>query len=216
LKIKEKGFTLLELTVAVIVFFLFMAGLYATLDVGLKSWQIGEVKAELQQSGEVAMKRLTGELISSTVLSVRIDPDRYIAFETAVNPSDVEFKRDISNLGVPIWQAQVVYYALADPKDSEKFILYRNYKLRNPAGTTPQPLSDAEINLMCIPSGPDVKILARNLEDVEFQRTGNIVTITFIYNKHIRSGASVSFSPGGDSETGVEHFEIKSSVEPRN
>ena len=36
-----KGFTLVELVVAIIVFFLFLAGICATLDVGLKSWQIG-------------------------------------------------------------------------------------------------------------------------------------------------------------------------------
>ena len=167
------------------------------------------------------MKRLVGELVSSNNVSLQIDPDNsYIAFETAVSPADGEFKRDISDLGTPEWQAHIVYYALPDPEDSSSFVLYRNYKDRDAINTIPRKLSSLEIGYLCDPNNTTYnmnnKILARNLEGVSFEKNNAVITITFTYKKHIRSNADVAFSPGGDSEKGVEHFEIKSSVEPRN
>jgi len=212
----NSGHTLIEVVIGTIVFVLFMAALYATLDVGLKSWQIGEVRAELQQSGEVAMKRLTGELLTSSPISIKVDPEKYIVFETPIDPVDAQFKRDMVDLGIPLWQAHVVYYSIYDP-DEGHYVLYRNYKKRDSPSSLPQALSDYDISLLCQPSGSDtIKVLARNLESVRFEKSGNLIIVTFKYNKHIRSNASVAFSPGGDSTKGTEHFEIRSSVEPRN
>lgn len=215
---RNQGHTIMELMIGTIVFVLFLGAIFATLDVGLKSWQIGEVRSDLQQSGEVAMKRLVGELLHSNAVSVQTGPDNeFIVFETAVSPDDAEFKRDIMDLGAPEWQAYVAYYAVEDPDNTSSLILYRNYKKRDLPGTTTRKLTQYEIDSeLCNPVLSTNKVLARNLEEVKFEKSGKIITITFVYKKHIRSNASVAFSPGGGSEKGTEHFEIKSSVEPKN
>ncbi len=210
----RKGYNLLELTICIVIFFLFMTGIYTSFDVGLKSWQIGNTRSELQQSAEVAMKRLMSELIISTPVSMQMVPDKYIAFESAVNPVEAKFERDESDLGVPLWQNHIIYYVLPEDSDSTKYILYRNFQTRTP-GPTPQKLLNPE--LMCLSKGNiNIKVLARNLSGVNFERSGNVINITFKYRKRISTNASVAFSSGGDKNKGIEELEIKNSVEPRN
>ncbi|MEQ8169094.1 MAG: hypothetical protein ABRQ38_09375 [Candidatus Eremiobacterota bacterium] len=209
-----KGYNLLELTIGIAIFFLFMTGIYSSFDVGLKSWQIGNTRSELQQSAEVAMKRLLSELIISTPVSIQMSPDKYIAFESPVNPVEAKFERDESDLGIPLWQNHIIYYVLPEDGDSTKYILYRNFQTRTPS-RTPQKILNPE--LMCLSKGSaNIKVLARNLSGVKFEKSGNVINITFKYKKRIASNASVAFSSGGDKNKGIEELEIKNSVEPRN
>jgi len=210
----QKAYSLLEITIGMVIFFLFMTGIYASFDVGLKSWQIGNTRSELQQSAEVAMKRLMTELIISTPVSIQMVSDKYIAFESAVDPVEAKFKRDESDLGVPLWQNHIIYYILPEVNDSSKYILYRNFQTRTPS-QTPQKLLSPE--LMCLSTGNNnIKVLARNLSGANFEKSGNVINVTFKYRKRVNSNASVAFSSGGDKSKGIEELEIKNSVEPRN
>jgi len=67
---KNSGVTLLELMVVISIFFLFLFAFYAALDTGLKSWKMGEVRADLKTKGELIMKRLVSELEESNPLAI--------------------------------------------------------------------------------------------------------------------------------------------------
>jgi len=205
----KKGLTLPEVLVTTMIFFSFMGILYSILDFGFKSWHIGETRSEIQQAGEVAMKRLMTELLTSTIYTVTINDPNYISFETAVNPSDNEFKRDSS--GIPLWQGHVIYFTLIDP-DTGFRNLYRAYAPRTTPGSMPQTFTDLDINPYCTKSKG--KLLAKELESLSFVKKNNIITVTFLYRKKVRSNAVVVFHNSADK--GIERFEIKSSVEPRN
>ena len=67
--LQKKGLSLIELTITMVIFSLFLMFMYATFAVGLKTWQIGAIRSELQQSAEVAMKRIVRDLTFTTITS---------------------------------------------------------------------------------------------------------------------------------------------------
>ena len=89
-RIGEKGLTILELIISCIVFSLFLFAIYATMDIGLKSWQLGETKSDLHQKAEIVLNRVVRDFSATSHLSVQIDNDgdpdtlnEFICFERA-------------------------------------------------------------------------------------------------------------------------------------
>jgi len=211
-RFNQKGFSLIEITVGMVVFSLFLMFMYATFAVGLKTWQIGAIRSELQQSAEVAMKRIMRDLTFTTITSLKIDSGgKVIVFETSLDPVSGEFKYDDNN-GAPVWQGYVLYYTTGS---SNNQVLFRKYISRTDISKT------ASSFPMTFPFSTGAyctkgSTLARNLNGINFQKSGPIITVRITYEKNINSSARVSMMEGRSSKTGTETFEITSSVETKN
>ena len=55
---KYRGITIVELIVVTFIFSLFMMGIYTALEVGMKSWQLGEAKADVYQNAQAILYRI--------------------------------------------------------------------------------------------------------------------------------------------------------------
>ena len=209
---QKKGFSLLEITVAMVVFSLFLMFMYATFAVGLKTWQIGAIRSELQQSAEVAMRRIVRDLTFTTITSLAIDSGgKVIVFETSLDPVSGEFIYDDKN-GAPVWQGYVLYYTTGSTKD---LVLFRKYIPRTDISKTPSSFPMT----FPFPTGTYCakgSTLARNLDGINFQKSGLIITVRITYEKNINSSARVAIMDGKSKKTGTERFEITSSVETKN
>ncbi len=209
---QEKGFSIIEIAVTMVVFSLFLMFMYATFAVGLKTWQIGAIRSELQQSAEVAMKRIVRDLTFTTITSLTIDGDGHvIVFETSVDPVSGEFIYN-DNSGAPVWQGYVLYYTTGSPNN---LVLFRRYIARTDISKTPSSFP------MVFPFSSGTycnkgATLARNLDGINFQQSGPIITVKITYEKNINSSARVAIMEGKSPKTGTERFEITSSIETKN
>ncbi|MEQ8186772.1 MAG: hypothetical protein ABRQ39_02275 [Candidatus Eremiobacterota bacterium] len=213
---KRAGMTIVEMAVATIVFSLFLMGLYAAIDVGLKSWQMGQSSSEIQQSGEMVVQRIISELTMTNIESVFIG-NYSISFESAVDKN--QFKIDNDSIGNPLWQAHIIYFTFPDPNSSapvppEGRTLYRRYEAHIQYDFP----SILELNTPLSPTGDKdkEKKLSSGLDRVIFERKNNIIMVNLIYEKNIRKNASVNFSTVTNSNAGNEKFELRTSVEPKN
>jgi len=230
--IKRKGFTILELVISCVVFGLFLLGVYATLDVGLRSWQLGETKSDLHQKAEVALARIMKDFRYTTLMTLDIDPDttpvtgfhQYICMETPVNYQTGDIAVDMENCGSPRWYGYVLYYIyprIGQPNPQNlKRDLYRRYISRNTAGipmnSLPDSLSDCLLYIDATSGSDIINTVTKDIYSIDFAQEGTSISVTIRLERHIRSNASVAFSPGGDSETGKEVVELKASISPRN
>lgn len=214
----ERGHTLLELVIVCIVFSLFLLGVFTVLDVGLKSWQLGETKTDLHQKAEIVINRVVKDFSYSNMMSVEIensgDPSRineYISFETPVNNGNFEF--DSNNYGSPVWQGYILYYIKPLRKDwsGQERTFFRQYIPRidpdvsSAPSIHPKILGDALINFKIInPVSDNLRTVVKDIYEIDFNRTGNIVKVEVQFQRHIRTNASVAFSPGAGADKGTE------------
>jgi len=116
-----KGHSILEVMMTTIIFSLFMFGLIAILDVGLKSWNMVDMKNEVQQEAIISMSYIARDLRLTDRFTAQIggDGEEYAVFETAMG-SDGYFNYD-EVAGDPEWQAHIIYYTYPrDPVDKLK------------------------------------------------------------------------------------------------
>jgi len=213
----KAGMTVVEMAVATIVFSLFLMGLYAAIDVGLKSWQIGQSSSEIQQSGEMVMQRIIGDLTMTNIESVSVQ-DYSISFESAFD--NYQFQIDNDFIGNPVWQGHIIYFTCPDPNShqpvpAEGRTLYRKYISHIPSD---YPSLLTLTAALVTPTG-DINVekkISTGLDRILFQRKTNIIMINLTYAKNIRKNASVNFSAGRNDGTGNETFELRASVEPKN
>jgi prepilin-type N-terminal cleavage/methylation domain-containing protein len=235
--IKKQGLTLIELMVVVSIFMLFLLAFYAVMEVGLKSWKIGEVRSDIQSTGETVIKRLISELQNGNSIALNAftpsdpnDPNAYICFETPVY--DGEFQSD-PNSGDPIWQGFVIYYTVKDNSDNyfNTKILYRRYiphNISSPYKTTGKTVASLLPNIESklvtsltgteVTQGQTLKRVCGRISYVKFKQVGSIVNIelSFIENFRQSKDARVSFSQDGNFKTGTEKFILRNSVKPKN
>jgi hypothetical protein len=235
--IKNSGVTLIELCIVIGIFMLFLLAFYATMDVGLKSWKIGEVRSDIETTAETVMKRMIGELLNTNSVAIDLftppdpnDPNAYICFETPVFNGDVQSD---PNTGDLFWQGFVIYYTLKDPAehDFNSKMLYRRYIPHNTASPyqstnrTVATLLDninsklsSGLNSTEINEGQNLKQVCTRLSAVKFIRVGSIINIELAFVENFRKSkdARVSFSASGTGNIGTERFILKNSVKPRN
>jgi hypothetical protein len=223
---KEKALTLLELAVVCVVFSLFLVGIYATLDIGLKSWQLGETRTDLHQRAEILLNRIVREFTYSTSFSVQIehngDPNninKYLCFETAVNKNSNNFTDDIASgsigRGCPVWQGHILYYLAPDPDNSRIKNVYRAFVPNSAPAIQPSRLTSIG-SYINITSGENVRTVVKDIYNLNFVLQGNILLINISFQKHIRSHASVAFSPGADASKGTEVISMKAVTKAKN
>ncbi|HPZ07843.1 MAG TPA: hypothetical protein PL110_07010 [Candidatus Eremiobacteraeota bacterium] len=230
------GLTLLEICIVMVIFFLFLFAFYATMDVGLKNWKIGEVRSDIQSTGEMVLKRLMTELANSNAVAISVndpnDPNSYICFETPI--ANGLFHNDPTT-GDIYWQGYVLYFVLKDEsdKDYNTSILYRRYI---PHNTKPDYISydrtaatllegiNSKLNKTLtveeVTHGESIKKICHRVSSAKFihNDVDSIVKIEIAFQENLRKskGANVSFSATGNDNTGTERFVVKSSVKPKN
>ena len=226
----KKGLTLLELVIVCIVFSLFLFAVFATLDIGLKSWQLGATKSDLHQKAEIVLNRISRELSYSSILSVEIEnngnpssTNEYISFETPFNNGS--FECDNTNYGSPLWQGFILYYIqpLKSGWVSGKRDLFRQYVPRTDpdVGSVPSIhpdlMGDLTINLkMTNPVSENLRTIIKDIYSIDFERIDNLVKIEAQFIRHIRTEASVSFAGTADESMGNETVVMSVSVRPKN
>ncbi len=219
---KQKGFTILELSVVIVIFGMFLIAIYTILDAGLKGWNLGKNRTEIQNSGEVLIRRLVRDITMGSRDSMVIDPNgTYICVESPMLNGEYKYNQDTA--GFPYWQGHILYYLYLDPGTGKKTI-YRNY-ISHPQRISPVPLKPGISNMTppSIPSAThrpfasDVDNFQITLED---SFTHPLVNIKIIYRKTPEKydpNSSGRYSVSGTAEgKGVEIFELQASAEPRN
>jgi len=219
---RQKGFTILELSVVIIIFGMFLIAIYTILDAGLKGWNLGKNRTEIQNSGEVLVRRLVRDITMGSRDSMVVDPNgTYICMESPM--LNGEYKYNQNAAGFPYWHGHVLYYLYRDPNDGKKTI-YRNY-ISHPQRSSPVPLSLISTHMIppSVPSAThrpfasDVDKFQITLED---SFTHPLVNIKIVYRKtpeRYDPNSSGKYSVAGNAEgKGVEIFELQASAEPRN
>lgn len=220
--VKIRGVTLAELVVVIVVFGLFIFAVYTALDMGLKGWQMGEVKANLYQKAQAAMGYIVKDFRYSTWKSAQIDNygdpeelNEYICFESPVDNMSGSAQQ---NDGFPVWQSYVLYYIYprweVDSSPDIKRNLYRHCKPRTEKNAYPGPLEDimSNIDITTPPSGDMIRTVAREIYSIDFYQKETSLDIVICFKKDLRENSSVMFE--GSSATEVVEF--KGSVIPKN
>jgi len=225
-----KGYTMVELIVVIGIFSLFLIAFYATMNIGLKQWKIGEVRSDLLTTGELVMKRIAGELelANHTTIDALYTPgdpnsNTYLCFSLPVYEGI--FQSDL-NTGDILWQGHVLYYTLPDTGDNDYHTkkLYRKYIPHSTTSPykstdikTPTMLDSINTYLTVSTSGGQVvKRICEKLFCVRFEQKKDIVYIEMEFIQNIRKSkdAKVSFETG--SNVGTERFIIKNAVKIKN
>ena len=232
---KNSGLSLLEVTIVVLMFSLFMFVIYSTIDVGLKMWKLGEVHSDVESKSESVVRRMVMELKNANSYAVVVnqttDPNEpyystvpYICFETPFHNGEAKYKENTGNI---LWQGFILYYALADEKDPALLNLYRRYI---PHSSTypyysddclnPQLADPASINTwildrppMSLPEGQALSFSTR-LVDADFEYSASLVKLKFEFQGKVkRSENSKVMVTGRDS---TYKFSVETSVKPQN
>jgi prepilin-type N-terminal cleavage/methylation domain-containing protein len=133
-KKKEKGFTLIEVLLAMSISLIGFSSGFVVMMEGYKHLNFGQGAARVQQQAEFAMERMVKELQETAVSTIAPDPSvinaeenssNIISFASARNDNTNEFETD-DNTGMPIWSNAIVYF-----RDEESNKLYRYKQMLN-------------------------------------------------------------------------------------
>jgi prepilin-type N-terminal cleavage/methylation domain-containing protein len=99
------GHSLLEVIISIAIFSLIMLGVYSAIDIGFKTWQLGDVKTDFYSRAKVIVTYITKDFKYSNWISAKIENDgdpnslnEYIVFESPVKDDgsiDIEPKNVI-------------------------------------------------------------------------------------------------------------------------
>lgn len=226
------GFTLVEMCVVMGMFALFLMAFYITLKVGFKSWKIGEVRADLNTTAEIVMKRMKSDVENANFEVIETSelngPTPYICFETPFYNGQLQMDK-----GKPVWQGHILYYALKDPTDKNynTSILYKRYiphnqlspyKSENTLVATflydlPSYIDDTELTLYEQEIGQTLRKVCDRLSFVSFEELYGTVSIELEFKENFRNSKTsrVMFETGSN-DIGTEILSVKYTVTARN
>jgi len=232
---KISGFTLVELCIVMGIFSMFLIAFYITLEVGLKTWKIGEVRSDLQTTSHVVIKRLSNDIASTnadTVVSSHpMDANSYICFETPFYNGRLQLDPHTEK---PLWQGHILYYTLDDPNDLDygTKILYKRYVPHNKVDPyksedrllatflpdVPSYIDDRELDPNDIAEGQSLRRLCDSVESMTFKELYGTVDVEIIFKENFRKSkdARIMFSSSGDDHIGTERYIVKCTVRPAN
>ncbi|MEQ8225502.1 MAG: prepilin-type N-terminal cleavage/methylation domain-containing protein [Candidatus Eremiobacterota bacterium] len=220
---KKAGITLIELMMACFIFGLFMFAVYSTMELGLKSWQLGETKSDIHSRAEIVINRIISDFSYSNLYSLQIQNNgnpgslnEYISFETPINPLNGSTEVDADNYGYVKWQGHVIYYIYPlSPTMQRKRTLYRYFKQRTTPASRPMILPDY---ISYLTSADDInrRTVAKDIYSIDFDLEKSALTVNVTFEKNIRKEASVSFSSMADNSKGIETINLTTSINPKN
>jgi len=221
---KKTGLTVVELAMVIFIFSFFLIGIYVVLDGGLKAWNMGQTRTDLQNTGIIVLRRMVRELSTASNSSLIVDPNgEYVIMETPIKDADFTYNNE--KTGYPWWQGYITYYIYSPDPGNIPYTLYRKYELHEDGGVlTPRnvPIPKRIVNpytefkMPPVPSVPNHKPVASNLDNFSVARDGHILNITMKYRKKAKGEDRTGFSVAGTADKGSETFEIQASVVPKN
>ncbi|HPZ08196.1 MAG TPA: hypothetical protein PL110_08785 [Candidatus Eremiobacteraeota bacterium] len=125
-----KGHSVLELILTMLIFSLFLLAMTQIFNVGLKSWNLIEMKTALEQESTLSLNLLKRDLFLSDNMTVQVGGKgkEFVIMESAVDEKGVFHYNE--KTGVPVWQAFILYYTY--PRDGGDAKLSISLDLNNP------------------------------------------------------------------------------------
>mgnify|MGYP001209436884 FL=1 len=219
---KISGHSLLEVIISIVIFSMIMSGVYATIDIGFKTWQLGEVKTDFYSRAKVVLSYITKDFKYSNWISAKIENDgdpnslnEYIVFESPMKDDgsiDIEPKN-----GKPLWQKYCYYFIYPSVKsdgNAKKRTFYRRTTDRSPKNSTPMPLTAIGSNYLTDSSISDttLRVIGKEIYGINFEQIGTGLIITIKFRANVREHQAVMF----DNKNVTEVIELKASVIPEN
>jgi len=182
IKTFQYGHTILEMLISALVYSLLVGTMVMVLSLGLKGWQMGEIKTDTQHAIEIAIQRITNELKithrgTCRFAQVPSGSDYYICFESAVTNNEFQIE-EISR--EPVWQSHIIYYVIPENASSTKKILYRRV-VPHYSSVIPKFLNQTALEGYLVPGpvgGNEARVISRNVENFEITSgSGNLICI---------------------------------------
>jgi len=201
--------------IVVIILGIFLTGAFIVFNFGLKNYGLINTKNESMNQAQVAVARMTKDLISSDISTMVIGTaqEEYMAFETAISPADDKFKKDIN---LPLWQGHILYYTyprttgIPDKKLMRKFIPHT-------ASTMPLQLTGIGGYLTnTYNSGEKLSTAARNIYNLDISISNDyIIDIKLVTWKKF-TDTKLAYEKDFNKNLVNDTVVIKVSVMPRN
>lgn len=114
---KNKGFTFVELMIALTIFALVSLGIYATFSTGLNAWRRGEDATRLQQEARWALDKIAQELRGAVLYNYGANYPELGSF--LGEESKISFLSQIYNLAAKTSEVKKITYSLEVPDYGE-------------------------------------------------------------------------------------------------
>lgn len=233
--LNKKAITLAEVCVVTGIYSLFILAFYATMDIGMKSWKMGEIKGDIKSTAACVLRRMTGEIEKADDVTITTcntsGGASYICFETPVYNGEIQHASDKGSL---LWQGHILYYTLIDELNREGTakILYRRYIPHNK--TSPYKsekrlfptllsgiknyIDDRTLTEEEREEGQTIKKMCNKLSIASFKELYGNVNIELTFKEHLRNStdAKVAIESTGSDSICTETYLIKASVKAKN
>ena len=216
----DKGFTILELTVVIIIFLLFLIAVYTILDAGLDAWNIGKNRSDIQNSGEIFIRRIVKEISMACKDSLIIDNStyHYIVMETPLRNG--EYAYDPIFGGSPLWEGYIIYFAF---NESNSKTIYRRYMAHNEnsMATPINIINPADFFKPSYSPPPPAdsytqKPVLTSVDTFDLSQDNGIINIKVVSRKEPQRKGKIYSVSGTSKSKGTEIFELQTSAFPRN
>ena len=236
----ERGHSVLEMMMTIIVFSFLFTILMQIFSVGLKSWNMIEMKTEVQQESSVSIALLKKDLLLSdnTTSEIGGAGKEFAVFESALGEEGTFSYDEVT--GVPHWKSYILYYTfprngsdpnlaldLSDPaNEGKKKKLIRKVIKHNETEVAAK-LTDYVIYFTDTDSSPLLgeerigvsRILSDHIYELDFTENTldkyQAIDIKMIVKKAIKED-SLAYNKDSGPDTGIETMETKNTVILRN
>lgn len=215
------GHTVLEMIIAIMVFSLFLFGLFAMMDFGFKNYRLIDTKGQAQGQAEVALARIASDLMTTDTDSLVVGTamEEYLVFDTAVNPDTNAFEKDGR---YPLWQGYVMYYTSPRTPGSINKKLMRKF-IPHSKITTSQKMNQFATMALYLTDTynelehEELRIVARDIYSLTVTENSNnlIVNISLVTWKDF-SEKRLAYTKNFSDAVAQETVNLKLSIMPRN
>ena len=178
---KDLGFTLVEIMIAVLIFSLLIGVLFTVLTIGKTSFQIGNVRIELQQDLRRGMDLITEELRQSGSSQL----------QTIISGEEAAFPEDGSSYNTIIFYipAGVTNGNIVWQTDEIQYLLDENKRLRRKVDSVldPKPLANNIISLQFSRQSSTPNIVEIALQSEKKTVKGNIINLDLNFQLKLRN-----------------------------
>lgn len=194
--------TVMEVLVATFILTLILGLLCAVFKTGVDAWKKSRTTIDVEDSVQVAVMRIANDLRQSSTSSITIySLEKNNDIISFLSPCDDEGKSDFDMYGfTPLWVKYIIYYLARDPQNDSSDPDFKAYKilkkelvLEENYGTVPiQEVYDKNDLWYYMhntdphlspPYPQEGRLIARNITDLEFYLSGDMLDFTVIGQK---------------------------------
>jgi len=191
---------------------------FAILNFGFKNFRLINTKGEAQSQAEVALGRISSDLLTSDIKSMVIGTaiDNYMVFDTAIDPNTNLFVKDGKH---PLWQGFVLYYTYSPDPNAICKKLMRKYVPHDHL-TSPSKMTNIALYLTDTYNDfekEELRIVAKDIYGLEISHHTNnlMVDIALVTWKDFLE-ERMAYQKDFSDVVAKETVRLKVSVLPRN